>query len=633
MDMPSRIEFLQYHRPTLPAGTYEITLTQTIGSTDGRVPNTTYTAARRFVVAGERHTLTPADIVSVFPPPGSLGDHSNVLPHIILSRSTLPWERHADPDDDSIPWLALLLFNEAEEAPATQIITLGELLTPVNGTVKWPGLTVEMGQQASDQVTVIDVMKRVLSPIMPTKTDLAYLAHVRQGTDEVGNLVGAERAVILGNRLPTRGAGSVVHLVSVEGRYDNAGFNYQDAQDEDLIRLVSLQSWRFTSASPEQTFHGLLNQLNHLPGTLRLPNSGHAAADANLSQGFVPLSHTGRQGDQTVSWYHGPLLPGLDELPETPLPNRVRAADELVRYYPAQGLFDISYAAAWELGRLLALQSQMFATTLYGWKRANAQQLKQAERQLLHPHLPFSGAAATAVPIPTEITTWFERLGRLEGVPFHYLLPDERLLPVESIRFFSLDPHWMDYLLDGAFSIGRVTTADHQMDTEMAHVAANPHPQISGFLLRSDVVSGWPGLLVDGYGEIINDVTFEPNTAPLPPLRMERLAPNILFCLFAGELQTVDIYQQPEMLHFGLDMPDENHTSFFKRLRDEQGQPNGEEVTPLSWRDETDRILDITGLADTIQMLLQTTPFTSAQFALEMIEGVEKVRFKKTDMS
>ena len=50
----------------------------------------------------------------MFPPPGSLGEHSNVLPHIILKRSTLPWERQADPGDKNVPWLALLLFEEEE---------------------------------------------------------------------------------------------------------------------------------------------------------------------------------------------------------------------------------------------------------------------------------------------------------------------------------------------------------------------------------------------------------------------------------------------------------------------------------------------------------------------------------------
>lgn len=629
MNIPSRIEFIQFHRPALPDGTYEITVTQTISTTDTRVPHTTYSVTRRFTVTDERHTLTPADILAVFPPVDSLGDHSNVLPHVILSRSTLPWERRADLGDENTPWLALLLFNETEDGPSSHVVTLGELMLPATGTVRWPGLTLEAGQQASDKVTVIDVPKRLLSKIMPAKSDLAYLAHVRQGTDEAGNLVGEQMAVIVGNRLPARGCVSAVHLVSLEGRYNNAGFDYQGAGDEDLIRLVSLQSWRFTSTDPEQTFSGLLTRLNHMPGTLRLPNIGHATADAYLAQGFVPLSHRGRQGDQTVSWYRGPLLPGTNETQETKLPNRIRAADELVRYHTAQGLFDVSYAAAWELGRLLALQSQMFAITLYRWKRAHVQQLREAERQLLHPRLPFSDAATTAVSIPSEITTWFERLSRLEGIPFNYIVPDERLLPVESIRFFSVDPLWIDCLLDGAFSIGRVTTVDYQADTEMAHVAANPHAILSGFLLRSNVVSGWPGLLVDGYGEIINDDSFEPTSSPLPLLRMERLSPTVLLCLFAGELQTVDIHQQPEMLHFGLNAPDATHPSFFKRLRDNQGQPSEMEIIPLPWHDETNGIVDMTGLARAIQARLQAATFTAAQFALEMVEGVEKVRFKK----
>ena len=53
----------------------------------------------------------------MFPSPGSLGEHSNVLPHIILKRSTLPWERQADPGVNrgkDTPWLALLLFEEQE---------------------------------------------------------------------------------------------------------------------------------------------------------------------------------------------------------------------------------------------------------------------------------------------------------------------------------------------------------------------------------------------------------------------------------------------------------------------------------------------------------------------------------------
>ena len=54
--------------------------------------------------------------------------------------------------------------------------------------------------------------------------------------------------------------------------------------------------------------------------------------------------------------------------------------------------------------------------------------------------------------LPQVVTDWFESLRKLEPVPFRYLVPDERMLPVESIRFFEIDSHWIDCLVDGAFS-------------------------------------------------------------------------------------------------------------------------------------------------------------------------------------
>jgi len=58
-----------------------------------------------------------------------------------------------------------------------------------------------------------------------------------------------------------------------------------------------------------------------------------------------------------------------------------------VRYDSTSGLFDVSYAAAWELGRMLTLQNQRLAVELFNWKRANAQNLNQLQLQVLH--LPF----------------------------------------------------------------------------------------------------------------------------------------------------------------------------------------------------------------------------------------------------
>jgi|ERR1700746_2591710 hypothetical protein len=64
--------------------------------------------------AAPRFFLNPQDIFAVFPPPGSLGEHSNVLPHVQLKRSTLPWERQPFGWGKDVPWLALLVFHEDE---------------------------------------------------------------------------------------------------------------------------------------------------------------------------------------------------------------------------------------------------------------------------------------------------------------------------------------------------------------------------------------------------------------------------------------------------------------------------------------------------------------------------------------
>ena len=80
-----------------------------------------------------------------------------------------------------------------------------------------------------------------------------------------------------------------------------------------------------------------------------------------------------------------------------------------------------------------------------------------------------------AVLVPEQISKWLGRLRLLKGVPFNYLVPDERMLPPESIRFFYLDINWIDSLLDGAFSIGRNLTKtenafSHNLDSAVTPV-------------------------------------------------------------------------------------------------------------------------------------------------------------------
>jgi hypothetical protein len=614
-DAAAKIEFVQYHLAPLPPGDYAIRVTQTL-TIDGTQPQAPFSAERRFAVLGDRFTLKPADIHAVFPPDGSLGEHSNVLPHVVLTRSTMAWERQADPARDDLTWLALLVF-EDDEKPTPSIVSLSDLQTPAAG-VRFPSVTLETGQKPDDKVTVIDVKRDLLEAVLPPADDLTLLAHVRAGL--ASGSAPAEVGVIVANRLLEPQGITTAHLVSLEGRYTGGAFDFQGAGPNDPIRLVSLKSWSFACVEPKRSFTGLLLNLDRRPGTLRLAPNGADAAERYLARGCLALPHALRQGGRTVSWYHSPLAPAqmAGELTQPP-----RAADELLRYDPAIGLFDVSYAAAWQLGRMLALQSKDLSTSLFRWKRLNAQLLNQAEQQLTHAHLPIRTQPAVPDEVFARISDWFQGLSRLVGVPFEYLVPDERMLPTESIRFFWLDSLWMDCLLDGAFSIGRVTSADHAHDQDAfarGIAPSQPDGVVTGVLVRSEVVSGWPGLEVAAWDREEQERTL---------LRMDRLSPNVLICLFDGELTHASVRQRPETIHCGFRR--EGLTdNFYKDLRDAQGnEREALRIEPVLRQQATPRVLDVVGLAHAIQNRLQSGPLTSADFALQMVEGVESVDFER----
>ena len=616
VDSAAQIEFIQYHLAPLPPGEYKISVTQTL-TIDGAQPEAPFSTERQFAVLGDRFALKPADIHAVFPPDGSLGEHSNVLPHVVLERSTMPWERPADPDRDELAWLAILVFDD-DEKPSPTIVSLSDLQSPPSG-VRFPAVTLEVGQKPDDKVTVIDVKRSQLEALLAPADDLALLAHVRAGLASGSSP--AELGVVVANRLPEPQGLTVCHLVSLEGRYANGSFDFQGAGADDLIRLVSVKSWSFACVEPTRSFTGLLLNLNRHPSTLRLATGGTDDAERFLARGCLPLPHALRQGGKTVSWYHGPLAPAkvVGELKQPP-----QAADELLRYDPTLGLFDVSYASAWQLGRMLALQSKDLSTSLFRWKRLHAQSLNQAEQQLTHAHLPIRTQPPASDELFAGISAWFDGLSHLAGVPFDYLVPDERMLPTESIRFFWLDSLWVDCLLDGAFSIGRVTSTDHARDTAVLAKGDAPGQQdrvVTGLLVRSDVVSGWPALEVAAWDGAGNELT---------SLRLDHLSPNVLIALFDGELTHATIRQRPETIHCGFRREDVSD-NFYKELRDSSGnQQESLRIDPVMRPQGAPRVLDIAGLARVMQSRLGSGQLTSASFALQMVEGVESIDFQQS---
>ncbi|CCI20644.1 conserved hypothetical protein [Microcystis aeruginosa PCC 9807] len=627
-----KVQFIQYRQPPLDSGTYTVEVEQKV-KTEGtdKIPEQTFSKELTFYVDGHRFApLTPDAIYAVFPPAGNLGEYSNALPHIILKRSTLPWERTIKSTDPDLPWLALLLFQESEK-PEPQTIKLKELKA-TSGNIKFPKFEREPGQNDEDVLTVIDVPKNILEKILPSEKDLTLLASVNQITNENENDKPPSEplATILGNRLPKKGEVSTVHLVALEERYDkdSGKFDYQGAGPNDLIRLVSLASWSFTCVNSKHNFDALLQEINRDPDTLRLSSQEPPQNPAKqyLDLGYVPLHHALRQGDKTVSWYHSPLSTGQSQ---DNLTAPVAIADELMRYDPNTGMFDVSYAMAWQLGRMLTLQNQPLAVEIFNWKRSQAQNLHQIHQQVLH--LPFQSTTETNGDLPTAIANWFQDLELLKNVPFNYLVPDTRLLPPESLRFFWVDSYWVDCLQDGAFSVGRVTKEDLRLDVQKSRSLRRSKTQsdktITGFLLHSEVVSGWPGLEIEGYVNPVTGTDFVRTDDKLTIIRRDRLSDNILLCFFAGEVKTLDLSLKGSTVNCGVDSI--TGTKITKGLRKLDGSQTKEKID-VPFRDANlgVGVIDIEQMAKRLKNGLNSPDnFTSAQFAATMIEGSPKVRF------
>jgi hypothetical protein len=262
------------------------------------------------------------------------------------------------------------------------------------------------------------------------------------------------------------------------------------------------------------------------------------------------------------------------------------------------------------------------------------------------------------------IATWLGRLLLLYPVPFQHLVPSDDMLPPESLRFFDVDRNWLDAMADGAVSIGSASSRDtffQQIVGDVVLEAAydaletfreslpgtQPVPPTSGaapmtgLLLRSAVVSGWPNLAVRACDHQKNLMT---------TLRMDHLSPTVLLCIFSGTPTTVTIAEPQEGLEFGLDqdgraalrnvVAPRPSTSDLQIGEQFNGDPtlqvrDTSSTEALCLRDTASRVLDLspgspTGLVQKLAAAVQaqaasTPPLTPATFAIQMIAAPEAV--------
>lgn len=657
--------------PTLKSGRYSIEARQILnGGTFQQVE--IGKKSQSFLVAGPQFSLDRSLIINQYPPDGSSGEYGNVLPHLVLKDAALPWERSMA-GDDGTPWLLLLLLREEEmcggEINHSNRKTVGEFLLPAEERRLRARLAPDENVDKESGCSTVILTAEAFAGQVPYKKELKYLAHCRQ-VDTAGKAEAEVKengifSVLLSPRFPETELSEkkteeryTVHLVSLEGLSQYLEPE-ADLSGYDTVELLSFYSYSFTNCKKaKEGFHTYAEQmiensrdcLLYSLANTKIGPEGDAeeglkeAVRSRLLQGYVPLAYHARTGEEGFVWYRPPFTP----LPVERFGDQriLYSADAALIYDKEYGLFDCSYASAWEAGRLAALSDKSFGKEMLrlrkkGLRMVNAVfagmiEREGTERFALHPE-EFEAECRKALSevniaelkeqgyfksrllqlldagmfeamertqyalgdaggivvgnifhpvlhskelleilmkcmeehpalleyLAVELEAAGEYLSRLlllYPVPLAHLIPDERLLPPESIRFFFLDENWLDALFSGAMSIGLDCTRQEafnrmisaalrhktriKMSEYRAKLVNSDKPQavraaerIGGVLLRGGLVRHYRNM------EIESDA---------PVLRMQQMTEDIMLCLFDGIPKRLEIKEPPEALHMGM---------------------------------------------------------------------------------
>jgi len=358
-----------------------------------------------------------------------LGNYDQFLPHVVLAKEDLPWERSVFGVAPQAPWMALLVFVADEMfdgKPAllppdgvtpnrtmTATISAKRFENPPSSELAWPEFSPEWYEKEfldKTQCQVIDVSIPAFRALVPQPDELRSLVHVRQvdpSAKETAILKISKRgwySVLVSKRLPQRRPQAtryIAHLVSLEGLQNYiAG---KKLEGKSCIRMIAFKSWTFDCAAKlKEDFTHLMNGLlreqrdNAAPISFRLATKAEPDVSEDsqyawqaIQRGYVPLRYQTRQGEETFGWYRGPFAP--EPVKKFVVPDESRQQGEwlffdlasaAMIYDKEYGIFDLSYAAAWEAGRLAALANGPFGQALLAWQRKGTRLMSlMAERQ------------------------------------------------------------------------------------------------------------------------------------------------------------------------------------------------------------------------------------------------------------
>ncbi|GLW04055.1 hypothetical protein Slala05_76850 [Streptomyces lavendulae subsp. lavendulae] len=336
-----------------------------------------------------------------------------------------------------------------------------------------------------------------------------------------------------------------------------------------------------------------------------------ALADPGFATALVRLRHRGRlrrASDLQYATYRRQAVHGTPSAAPVP-----RATAPIAAPTPREGFEELLR------GDALGVLAATLGLPEDEEPRPRAVRAAPAPGRLDAPRRP--DAPRPASPDTQEAATWLAGLRTLGGVPFHCLVPDERMLPPESLRLFHVDRGWLDALLDGARSLDRHPGADDATDAELDVLLAWQGPvPAAGLLLRSALVPGWPTLRAEAHAA--------PGTPPVEVIRREALGADVLLMLFDRMPDRLTFGEPHQGLHFGMD--DRGNVAPRSLAPGEVGRPLGRPVhvatdpTLTVTTPAGARVLDVGALAARLaEECKPGSALSPAEFALQLVRAPE----------
>ncbi|KLO82155.1 Uncharacterized protein LW93_9337 [Fusarium fujikuroi] len=436
---PGQAQFLSSFKPSLTPGDYTVKVKQEV-SLDGE-GNKTLRTDKKFKVEGPSQYQLPAgSIHSIYPGEGE-SVPSKVLPQVTLNDPHIPWELSPDNgqkiangylDGSLIPWLALLVFTEdevktlptmeARPAPSPTLsvrLTKRQLKELKSTSTQVPLSSQDLDTNADDGINTVFVNSSAFrayfsrqmgdSEVEPAIARYSYLSHIRRSrstkprdsTTDTFSVALGHRSGPLGMESPTT---AYAHLVSLMGVSD-----LNMPGQSDLTALISLYSWSFTwTKGNDGNIKSVIETIsnNVRPLARIVEPSADQWLRRRLEAGYTIVKHRIQTGEQTAALFRGPLIP------QQPRGNELDNAEEsghgsgLQIIDKTTGIIDITYSAAWSLGRSLAIESSSFTMAISTLRN------KIAQLQRTDSSAAFLGGNS-GVPQENILPGWYEKLKQI----------------------------------------------------------------------------------------------------------------------------------------------------------------------------------------------------------------------------